>query len=145
MQKSRSAQSLLLNTQYFFAVGFGIVLSFITQFFSEQIVGIFENDKTVMKLGGEYLRSYVWDCAFAGASFCFSGYFCALEKSGISFFHNIMSIVFVRIPVAYFMSEMFTDTLFPMGIAPPLGSLLSVIICVTAYAVLNKKQKTLLL
>lgn len=143
--KKPERAKLTLKYAIFFAVGFGIVLSFITQFFSEQIVGIFENDKTVMKLGGEYLRSYVWDCAFAGASFCFSGYFCALEKSGISFFHNIMSIVFVRIPVAYFMSEMFTDTLFPMGIAPPLGSLLSVIICVTAYAVLNKKQKTLLL
>lgn len=143
--KKPERAKLTLKYAIFFAVVFGIVLSFITQFFSEQIVGIFENDKTVMKLGGEYLRSYVWDCAFAGASFCFSGYFCALEKSGISFFHNIMSIVFVRIPVAYFMSEMFTDTLFPMGIAPPLGSLLSVIICVTAYAVLNKKQKTLLL
>lgn len=143
--KKPERAKLTLKYAIFFAVGFGIVLSFITQFFSEQIVGIFENDKTVMKLGGEYLRSYVWDCAFAGASFCFSGYFCALEKSGISFFNNIMSIVFVRIPVAYFMSEMFTDTLFPMGIAPPLGSLLSVIICVTAYAVLNKKQKTLLL
>lgn len=122
------------------AMGFGLAVSVITQFFTEDIVGIFGGDSTVRVLGGQYLRSYVFDCVFAGASFCFSGYFCALEKSEISFMHNVISIVLVRIPVAYYASKTFADTLYPMGLASPLGSLLSAIICVAAYIHITKKQ-----
>lgn len=141
--KKPERAKLTLKYAIIFSVCFGLIISIAIQFLSEYAVGIFEDDLTVMRLGGQYLRSYVWDCAIAGASFCFSGYFCAMQKSGISFLHNIISIVFVRVPVAYFMSEMFADTLFPMGIAPPLGSLLSTFICITAYFILNKKQKIL--
>ena len=56
------------------------------------IVGIFENDTAVIRLGSQYLRAYVRDCIFAGVHFCFSGYFCACERSGISFLHNSLSI-----------------------------------------------------
>ena len=116
---------------------FGLTVSVITQFCSDRIVGIFENDIEVMRLGGQYLKSYVWDCMLAGIHFCFSGYFCAMEKSGISFLHNTLSMILVRVPGAYILSKRFADTLFPMGIAAPLGSLFSVIICLIAYAVIN--------
>ena len=116
------------------------MIAVITQIFSEQIVGIFGDDARVILLGGEYLRSYVWDCIFAGVHFCFSGYFCAMERSEISFLHNILSIVIVRIPFAYIASKMFSDTLYPMGAAAPLGSVLSVIICVVAYILIYKKK-----
>ena len=83
---------------------------------------LFENDANVVFLGGQYLRSYVWDCVLAAVHFCFSGYFCALGKSGISFLHNFLSIVLVRVPGAYLASAMYADTLFPMGLAAPAGS-----------------------
>lgn len=125
------------------AVGFGLAIALVSQFFANALVGIFEDDPKVMLLGGQYLRSYVWDCAFAGVHFCFSGYFCAAGRSGISFLHNILSIVMVRIPVAYMASRMFADTLYPMGWAAPLGSVLSVVICVIAYVVTERKQSGL--
>ncbi len=124
----------------FIAMGFGVVVAAATQFFAEQIIGVFKDDATVAMLGGQYLRSYVWDCIFAGASFSFSGYFCAVGKSGISFMHNLLSILCLRIPVAYTMSNMYADTLFPMGLASPLGSLFSIIICVAAYIIIDKKS-----
>lgn len=117
------------------AVGFGIIATIAIQFGAESVVGIFtkEKDPEVIRLGSQYLRGYIWDCIFAGVHFCFSGYFCAYGKSGISFLHNLLSILLVRVPGAYFASMMFTDTLLPMGLAAPGGSLLSVIICVIAY------------
>ena len=121
------------------AVSFGFIVSVLTQFFAEEIVGIFQNNPEVILPGGQYLRSYSWDCMIAGVSFCFSGYFCALERSGISFMQNVLSIIFVRIPVAYTMSAMFSDTLFPMGLASPLGSLFSSVICIIAYSLINRK------
>ena len=36
---------------------------------------------------------------------------------------------------------MYPHNLFPMGLAAPLGSLLSVIICLIAYCILKKKDK----
>jgi len=122
------------------ATGFGLTVAVITQFFALNIVGIFEKDPEVILHGSQYLRSYVFDCVFAGIHFCFSGYFCAMERSGISFLHNSLSIVLVRIPLAYFASKMFTQTLFPMGLAATCGSLLSVIICVIAYAIITRRK-----
>lgn len=56
-------------------------MTVLTQFCAPAIVGIFENDTAVIRLGSQYLRAYVWDCIFAGVHFCFSGYFCACELS----------------------------------------------------------------
>ena len=87
------------------------------------------------------MRGYVWDTLFAGIHFSFSGYFCAIGKSLLSFLHNIIAIVLVRIPGAYMASLMFPDTLFPMGLATTAGSFLSVIICVIAFMILLRKER----
>ena len=94
----------------------------------------------MVELGGQYLRGYAWDCLFAGIHFCFSGYFCACGKSGLSFLHNISAILLVRVPGAVWTSARFPDTLFPMGLATSAGSLLSVLICLAAYGVLRRRE-----
>lgn len=130
-----------------YAVGivtcFGLVVSVLIQLFAEPVVGLFtkEENAEVIILGAQYIRGYIWDCIFAGIHFCFSGYFCAYGKSGISFLHNFLSIVCVRIPGAYFASKLFTETLFPMGLAAPGGSLLSVLICVVAYVWMQRSMR----
>lgn len=123
--------------------GFGLVVSVLIQLFAEPVVGLFtkEENVEVIILGAQYIRGYIWDCIFAGIHFCFSGYFCAYGKSGISFLHNFLSIVCVRIPGAYFASKLFTETLFPMGLAAPGGSLLSVLICVVAYVWMQRSMR----
>ena len=120
------------------AVSFGVIIALLTQFISEQAVSLFTPDAVVITLGGQYLRGYIWDALFAGIHFCFSGYFCACGCSEISFIHNISAIALVRIPGVYLTSKLFPDTLFPMGLATAAGSLLSVIICVIAFALLKK-------
>ncbi len=120
------------------AASFGVIIALLTQFISEQAVSLFTPDAVVITLGGQYLRGYIWDALFAGIHFCFSGYFCACGRSEISFIHNISAIALVRIPGVYLTSKLFPDTLFPMGLATAAGSLLSVIICVIAFALLKK-------
>ena len=133
--------SATLRYAIMIAVGFGIVVAVITQFAGKDIVGIFTKDEAVIVLGDQYLRSYIWDCVFAGIHFSFSGYFCAYGLSGISFLHNVLSIICVRIPGAYFASLYYPDTLYPMGFAAPGGSLLSVIVCVIAFFVIRKRRR----
>ena len=116
------------------------------QLIAEPVVALFidpsrADSAEVIRLGGQYLRGYVWDSFFAGLQFSFSGYFCAIGCSGFSFMHNALSIVCVRIPGAYFASKLFPDTLFPMGLASAMGSLFSDLICLILYARLRRKPR----
>ena len=129
--------ALTLRYAIFMSMGFGFVVSVLAQFIAEPIVGMFTDEIKVIYMGSQYLHGYIWDCMFAGIHFCFSGYFCAYSMSGISFLHNLLSIVFVRIPGAYLASKYFVDTLFPMGLSAPAGSLLSVIICIIAFVLMK--------
>ena len=124
---------------------FGLAVVALMQFYANSFVALFTDSSTqdglqVVTLGGQYLRGYIWDCLFAGMHFCFSGYFCACGRSSLSFVHNIIAIALVRIPGVYITSKMFTDTLFPMGLATAAGSLLSVMICLVMYAMLSRKE-----
>ena len=119
-------------------VGYGLIAATIVQFVSVPMVGLFTSDGAVKILGGQYLRSYAWDCVFAGVHFCLSGYFYAYGLSIVSFIHNSISIICARIPLAYYASTHFPDTLFPMGCAAPAGSMLSIIVCVIVLVWMNK-------
>ena len=120
----------------------GTVFFVMAQFFGARIVGIFAGDEAeVIRLGAQYFSSYSVDCAVAGIHFCFSGYFNAYQRSWITFLHNSLSIILLRIPGSYFAAVHYPGTLFPMGLAAPLGSLLSVIICVCFYMYLQRPAK----
>ena len=132
---------LTLRYAILIIVAVGSTVVALVELSAPQLVALFDNSPDVVRLGTQYLRSYVTDCVFAGIHFCLSGYFCAIEKSGISFLHNSISIVFARVPLAYLASKKFPDNLFPMGWAAPIGSILSVLICLAAYIIINKKEK----
>lgn len=123
------------------SVGFGVVVCIIVQLMAEQIVGLFTPDQAVIVSGSQYLRGYIFDCVLAGIQFSFSGYFCACGKSQLSFLHNVLSIVFVRVPGAFFASKMYPNTLLPMGLASAAGSLLSSVICILALCIILKNRR----
>lgn len=140
-QKPERARKTLLYA-IFIAAGFGGTVAVIMQFLSGGAVSLFTDSAAVIRLGGGYLRGYAWDCLFAGIHFAFSGYFCACGKSGISFMHNIIAILLVRVPGSYLMSSMFPETLYPMGLATAAGSLLSALICAAAFVIIQRKNVT---
>ena len=129
------------------AICFGVCMMILMQFAAEPVVSLFtdraqSDGAEVIRLGGQYMRGYVWDCIFAGVHFSFSGYFCACGRSGLSFLHNISAILLVRVPGVYLTSLFFPNSLFPMGLATSMGSLLSVVICVIAYTVILSGKKS---
>ncbi len=114
------------------ASGFGFFFSVIFQFVSPHFVALFTNEPDIIGKGAEYLRSYVWDCLFAGVHFCFTGYFCAYGRSEVAFVHNTLSIILARVPLAY-LASIYYASLYPMGWAAPIGSIISIIVCMVAY------------
>ena len=122
-------------------VSFGMLSVLVMQLEAELFVGLFSSDTEVIRLGGQYMRGYIWDCILAGIHFCFSGYFCAYGLSGFSFLHNSISIVCARIPLAYLASKYFVDTLFPMGLATSTGSFVFVVICICVFIRMQRKEE----
>ena len=124
------------------SICWGVIVAICIQFIAPDVVGLFIKNTRTIQLGTQYIKAYVLDCIFAGIHFCLSGYFCAYGLSIVSFIHNFISIVCVRIPIAYFASTHFTNSLYPMGLASPIGSLLSVCICVSVFYWLDKYYQT---
>ena len=121
-------------------LGYGAVFAVLLQFLQEPVVALFTDDPVVIVFGGQYLKAYAVDCMLAGVHFCFSGFFCAYGMSLVSFIHNALSVILIRVPGSYLASKFFPATLYPMGLAAPAGSLLSVLICVSVYIWLLRKQ-----
>ena len=124
---------------------YGLCIALLVQLCAEPMVALFTDSADSAQVilgGGQYLRGYVWDCVFAGMHFSFSGYFCACGKSSLSFLHNFLSIVLVRVPGAYLASALFPSTLLPMGLATAAGSLLSVCVCLIAYRAITREPVT---
>lgn len=130
-KEQRAKRTLLYALEV--AVAAGLAFSVFCQVFPQFLVGMFNREPAIVAAGCQYLRSYAFDCLFAGIHFCFSGYFCGCGKSYISFIHNIVSIVLMRIPGAWLASLYFPETLYPMGWAAPLGSVISSVICVLFF------------
>ena len=135
----RARRTLLAGTAI--AVGTGAVFAVVFQFASAPFLALFTSDAEVVRLGEQYLRTYVLDCVFAGVHFPFSGFFSALGRSMLSFIHNVSSILLVRIPGAYFAARLFPATLYEMGLAAPAGSLLSSLICAAFYIMLRRRGR----
>lgn len=137
-KKERATRALYYSLAI--TMGWGIICSLYNQFLPQTLIRLFTKDQAVVLAGCAYMRSYAVDTFFAAIHFCFSGYFCGMQKSGISFLHNMIAIVLVRIPGAYFASYFFPDSLYPMGWAAPMGSLLSALICIVFYVYLNHNE-----
>ncbi len=123
------------------AFTFGIIVGISFQFIAENVISLFTTESNVITLGASYIHSYVFDCAIAGIHFCFSGFYVASGYPKISFIQNILSIILVRVPGAYLASIYFPDSLFPMGLAAPLGGVLQVLICGMFFIYLKKQYR----
>ena len=120
-----------------YAIATGVTYGLaVTLFFwaaAPKVMALFTSDTAIILKGSQYLYSYITDCLFASIHFCFSGFFSAYRKSLYAFAHNVISILLVRIPGSWLASAWFPDTLLPLGLASPAGSLLSAIICCFLY------------
>lgn len=123
-----------------FVIAYGALMVVLFQFLPAATVSLFTDDAAVVSAGAGYLRGYVLDCLLAGVHFCFSGFFTASGKSYLSFAHNFVAIVTARLPLAYLASALSPHSLFPMGLATCVGSLISVVICLVFYHKMSKGQ-----
>lgn len=108
---------------------FGIGFCTFSQFFAPTVTAIFSNDSAVIASAALYLRAYSIDCICVSFVFCMNAYFSGCGKSFFSLVHSMIATFGVRIPVSYFMSTIPGVSLYQIGFAAPLASIVSITIC----------------
>ena len=88
-----------------------------------------------------YLKAYAIDCIFTAFLFCFMGYY---NGCGSTFFVMIQGIIGafgVRVPAVFIISNLPDVTLFEIGLATPLSSIVQIILCIFMFVPLHRKMK----
>ncbi|MBQ8089000.1 MAG: MATE family efflux transporter [Clostridia bacterium] len=126
----RAKRALFTGMSCALAVG---VFMFLLSFFNGTgLSAIFTQDPAVIAASAEYLKGFSFDCLMTCMLFCFTGYFNGCGSTMFVMAQGLVGALLVRMPVAYLMS-VFHPTLFAIGLATPLASLVSIILCTIYY------------
>lgn len=120
---------------------FGVLAMIYSQLYPETLTSIFSNDINVVKVAGEYLKSFSIDCIMVSFVFCMNGYFSGQGKSTIFLIHSLIATFGFRIPLTYFISRIDGVTLYELGLAAPISTFVSIIICFGYFYWQNRKEK----
>lgn len=108
----------------------GVIMFFITFFHGNILAGIFSSDTKVILAAADYLKAYAIDCLFTAIFFCYTGFYNGIGKTRFVMIQGILGAFCVRVPVSYFMSIQPNPSLFHIGLATPMSSILQLILCV---------------
>jgi len=118
----------------------GLVMAYVSFFHGNLMAAVFSRDSEVIAAAAEYLKAYAIDTVLVSFMFCIVGYFNGCGKTTFSMLQGIAGAFCVRIPVSYLMSRRTPVNLFHVGLATPASSLLQVVLCVSYFFLLNRKQ-----
>ena len=88
---------------------------------------ILTNNQDVIKNGALYLKTYSIDCLLTSFLFCINGYLNGYEKTVFTMVHSLVATFIGRIPLTLLFSKIPNVTLFHMGIAAPLSTMISLV------------------
>lgn len=134
----RAKKALWYGIATAFAVG---VLMFYLAFFHGDLLSmIFSGDPAVVAEAHSYLKAYAIDCLLVSFLFCFAGYYNGCERTLFVMVQGIIGAFFIRIPAAYLISRMAGATLFHIGLASPLSTIVQVSLCIGMYIYLGRRE-----
>ena len=119
----------------------GIVVGYFSFFHGDILAGIFAKDPSIVAPASEYLKAYAIDCMLTAFLFCFMGYFNGCGDTTFVMVQGIIGGICVRIPVSWAMSKIVPVSLFRIGLATPISTVVQIILCVGFFAVMQRMQK----
>ena len=111
------------------ALVFGVSVCLYSQFWPETLTGIFTKDAAVVEMAAGYLRGYSIDCIIVSFVFCINSYFSGQGNSWFPMIHSMIATFLFRIPLSYLFGQLDSTDLQLMGYAPPLSTMVSLLIC----------------
>ena len=109
------------------SLAFAIVVTTICEINGTILTRIFTNNQDVIKNGFLYLKTYSIDCLLTSFLFCINGYLNGYERTVFTMVHSLVATFVGRIPLTLLFSKIPNVTLFHMGIAAPLSTMISLV------------------
>lgn len=119
----------------------GLLMFFATFFGGDHMAGIFSSDPQVIAAAADYLKAYAIDCMFTAVFFCFTGFYNGIGMTKFVMIQGIVGALGVRVPVSYIMSRLPQTSLFKIGLATPMSSVVELLLCLLCYLIIRKKDK----
>ena len=104
------------------SLSFAIVVTTICEIDGTILTRIFTNNQ-----GALYLKTYSIDCLLTSFLFCINGYLNGYERTVFTMVHSLVAAFVGRIPLTLLFSKIPNVTLFHMGIAAPLSTMISLV------------------
>jgi len=120
----------------------GIVVGYFSFFHGDLLAGIFAKDAAIIAPAAEYMKAYAIDCLLTAFLFCFMGYFNGCGNTTFVMAQGIVGGIGIRLPVSWMLSRVLPVSLFRIGLATPLSTLVQIVMCLVFFFWLSKKNKT---
>ena len=111
----------------------GLVIGYFTSFHGDALAGLFAQDAGVVS-AADYLRAYGIDCVLTPFLFCFIGYFNGCGDTTFVMLQGIVGGIGVRLPLAWLMSKVVPVSLFRIGLATPMSTVVQIALCFGSFA-----------
>ena len=109
------------------SLAFAIIVTTMCEIDGTILTCIFTNNQDVIKNGDLYLKTYSIDCLLTSFLFCINGYLNGYERTVFTMVHSLVATFVGRIPLTLLFSKIPNVTLFHMGIAAPLSTMISLV------------------
>ena len=129
--------------RYGAAVSFviGVCMFFVSYFHGDVLAGIFSSDPEVIAAAADYLKAYGIDCMFTAIFFCYTGFYNGIGCTKFVMLQGIIGAFGVRVPFSWLMSRQADASLFKIGLATPLSSVLQLVLCLGYMYYLNRMNQ----
>ncbi len=135
----RAKKGLLYSVAMSLAIG--LVTAYIAYFHGTLFTRIFTSDLAVTEHALLYLKTYGYDAILVCFLFCLNGYFNGLGKTTFVMLHSVISAVGLRIPLAYFFSQLENTNLFWVGLGTPIATSVQIVVCIAAFFWVNNPKR----
>lgn len=135
----RAKQSMFTGIGVGLAVG--CLVFVLVMFKGDVLSGCFSTDAAVIRNAYDYLKGFALETIVTAVLFSMVGYFNGNNKTIWVMAQGMIQTLLVRLPLAYFMSIQPDTNLTKIGLAAPVSTIVGILLNVSFYLYLSKKEK----
>lgn len=139
LKYERAKKALCYGIVSSFAVS--IVIGYFSFFHGDILAGIFAKNADIIAPAAEYLKAYAIDCLLTAFLFCFIGYFNGCGNTTFVMIQGIIGGICVRLPVSWAMSKILPVSLFRIGLATPISTVVQILLCVGFFTITQQTHR----
>lgn len=137
-RRDRSRQALFYGIRT--ALAAGLCMGALALFKGDVLAAFFSREPLVIAAAHDYLKAYAIDCLLTAVLFCFLGYFNGGGRTLFVMVQGVVGAFLVRIPAVCLIHHLAGATLFHIGLATPLSSVVQILLCLLYYRHTRRRE-----